>query len=472
MFRTELFIDGCWTAGDKSFEVFDKFTRQVVAQVGFASRSQISVAVDAVRRGWETIRLSPYERGGILEKVAELISSRRAEFAEIIVAESGFTISDTENEINRAIQTFKLSAEEARRLTGEVVPLSGAPRQAGRMGFTLRVPLGVVCAITPFNSPLNTVSHKVAPALAGGNGVVLKPSAYTPLTSALLVECLLDAGLPPPLIALVQGSGSVVGECLLDEQAIRFYTFTGSTEVGRRIADRAGLRRSQLELGSIASTIICADGDLGRALPRVASASFRKAGQVCTSIQRLFLHRTIADQFETDLVAGVAKFGFGDPRSPDTVVGPMIDPREAERVENWVQEAVGGGARLLLGGTRNGPVMAPTILADVPATARVLNAEIFGPVLCLLRFDDLDDAIRQVNDIPFGLATGLFTNDLGAAMRAAEKLDVGGVHINETCSSRVDLMPYGGTKDSGFGREGPKYSIREMTEERLVTISL
>lgn len=472
MSRTQLFIDGRWVDGERTFAVIDKFTRQAVAEVALPSRAQVAAAVAAVQQGWERAALSPHERGAVLDRTAELIAAKRADFLEVIVAESGFTRPDAENEINRAAQTLKISGEEARRLAGEMIPLSGAPQQASRLGFTIRVPLGVVCAITPFNAPLNTVVHKVGPALAGGNAVVLKPSAYTPQTSAMLVECLLEAGLPPQLIALLQGPGETVGDWLLDEQAIRFYTFTGSTEVGRRLASRAGLRRTQLELGSIASTILCADADLDRALPRVVAASFRKAGQVCTSIQRLFLHQAIAGKFEQALVAEVAKLGVGDPRAPGTVVGPMIDPREAERVELWVKEAVAGGARLLAGGTRNGPVLAPTILADIPAGARVVTQEIFGPVLCLVRFDDLDEAVRQVNATPYGLATGIFTNDLQAAFRAAQRLDVGGVHINETCSSRVDLMPYGGTKDSGFGREGPKYSIREMTEERLITISL
>jgi succinate-semialdehyde dehydrogenase/glutarate-semialdehyde dehydrogenase len=330
----------------------------------------------------------------------------------------------------------------------------------------------VVCAITPFNSPLNTVTHKVAPALAAGNAVVLKPASYTPMTAVVLCAILIEAGLPPGYINLVCGSGGDVGNWLLEEQDIRFYTFTGSTDVGKIIQRAAGLRRTQLELGAISATIVCEDADLERAVPKCVSASFRKAGQVCTSVQRLYVHEPILDRFIEDLVTQTEAAGVGDPRAPDTLVGPMIDIREAERAESWVNEAVEQGATIVTGGKREGALFYPTIIKDARAEMRVMCREIFAPVITVVPFRSLDEAIGHVNATPYGLAAGLFTTNINTAMQAAKRLEVGTVHVNETSSNRVDLMPYGGTKESGFGREGPKYAIQEMTEERLVTISL
>jgi succinate-semialdehyde dehydrogenase/glutarate-semialdehyde dehydrogenase len=368
------------------------------------------------------------------------------------------------------VETLRLSGEEARRLAGEVIPLEGAPQQAGRLAFTLRVPLGVVVAITPFNAPLNTPAHKIAPAFAAGNAVILKPSSSTPFTAALLVQALVDAGMPPGFLSLLQGSSALAGR-LLEDQRIRFYAFTGSTEVGRRIQQAAGLRRTQMELGSIACTIVCADADLEHALPRIVNAGYRKAGQVCTSVQLLLVQHARVDEVSRRLAAMVRALAYGDPTQPDTVVGPVISEAEARRIESWIAEAVSRGATCLAGGGRQGAVVAPTLLAGIDDSMTVACTEIFGPVVCILPFDTLDEAIARVNATPFGLAAGIFTNDLQAAFEAARRLEVGGVHVNETSSSRVDLMPYGGTKDSGFGREGPRYAILEMTEERIVTFT-
>jgi len=326
----------------------------------------------------------------------------------------------------------------------------------------------VVCAITPFNSPLNTVIHKIGPALAAGNAVVLKPSVLAPLSSALLCEALLEAGLPPELIMLVHGD-EPVGQALLEEPAIAFYAFTGSTRVGRLIQAGAGLRRTQLELGSIASVIVCADADLERAAPKIANASFRKAGQVCTSVQRLYVQRSVVEPL-TELVARAAQaMPAGDPREPQTRVGPLVSARAAQRVHAWVHEACAAGALAVTGGTRQRNVLAPTVLAGVRRDMKVVDQEIFGPVLSILPFDTLDEAIAGANDSPYGLASGIFTRDIDTAFRAVRRLRFGAVHINETSSSRADAMPFGGVKDSGFGHEGPGHAIREMTEQRLVT---
>jgi len=469
---TGLFLGGQWREGSSRAPVTNKFTGETIAEVASAGPGEVASAVAACAEAAQQGPPPPYRRAEILHEAARLVRERADSFEQTIVAESGFTAADAKGEVSRCIQTLTVSVEEARRFDeGEVVPLSGAPGQDGRLAFTLRVPVGPVAAITPFNSPLNTVTHKVAPAFAAGNPVLLKPSGYTPLTAGLLVQLLLDAGMPENFIAYLPGSGSIVGAALLAEPAVRFFTFTGSTEVGRAIQAAAGLRRTQLELGSIACTILMADADLDRAIPLVANACFRKAGQVCTSIQILLVDNSIRDAVETRLVDYAKTMPHGDNFKPDTLVGPMIAEKEAERAERWVSEAREAGARVLVGGRRDRAVLEPTILADVSGTARALTEEIFAPVVSVVPFAALDEAVARVNETPYGLATGLFTKNIDAAIAAARTLHVGGVHINNTCSSRVDLMPYGGVKDSGFGREGPRYAMREMSEERLVTIT-
>jgi succinate-semialdehyde dehydrogenase/glutarate-semialdehyde dehydrogenase len=466
-----LFVDGKWIDGTDAFDVPDRFTGEVFARVSVATPEQVDAGVLAARRSFVAHPLDPYARYSILTRAAQLVEERRQDLVRTIIAESGFTRTDAGLEVDRCVQTLLLSGEEAKRITGEMVPIAGAPGQSRRMAFTLRVPVGVVCAITPFNSPLNTVAHKVAPALAAGNTVVLKPASYTPVTAVLFCEILEAAGVPPGHVNLLFGGGEEVGKRILEHPDVAFCTFTGSTQVGREIQRSAGLRRTTLELGSISSTIVCEDANLAWAVPRCVRASFRKAGQVCTSVQRLHVQRGVLDRFLEMLVAETAAARVGDPYAADTMVGPMISEAEAERAERWVQEAVSQGARLVLGGRREGALVHPTILTDVNREMRVMCREIFAPVISIVPYDTFDQAIDQVNDSPFGLAAGVFTNDLARALEAARQLRVGGVHVNETSSSRVDLMPYGGVKESGFGQEGPRYAIREMTEERLVTIS-
>jgi succinate-semialdehyde dehydrogenase/glutarate-semialdehyde dehydrogenase len=467
-----LYIDGEWLDGASSFVVEDKFTGDTLATVAAASREQVSKAVQAAASAFARQRLTPYARYEILHRAAELLESRGQDFTSTMVAESGFTITDAENEVARGIQTLLISAEEAKRIVGELVPIDGAPGQENRMAFTIRLPVGVVCAITPFNSPLNTVIHKVGPALAAGNAVVLKPATQTPLTAELLCRLMTDVGLPAGYLNLVHGSGPEAGMWLLEDPRIAFYTFTGSTGVGRIIQRTIGLRRSQLELGSISSTLVCEDADLSRAVPRCVNASFRKAGQVCTSVQRLYVHKSILESFVASLVEATKKARIGDPKDPATLVGPMISVREAERAAAWVDEAVAQGARLLCGGRREGALFFPTILVNATTSMRVMCDEIFAPVISIVPYDSLEAAIADINATPYGLAAGIFTSNINTAMKAARQLNVGTVHINESSSSRVDVMPYGGIKESGFGREGPKYSIHEMTDERLVTWSL
>jgi acyl-CoA reductase-like NAD-dependent aldehyde dehydrogenase len=468
--EARLLVAGEWTDGVSQLPVLDKYRLTPCTRLHIPSRAQVATAVAAAHDAHRRDALTPHERGTILDKAAALIERRADELVRAMQLEAGFTGVDASGELRRCVQTFRLSAEEARRFGGELVPLEGAPQQAGRIGFTLRVPLGVVCAITPFNAPLNTVAHKVAPALAAGNAVVLKPSSSTPTTANVMAEVLLAAGLPPALISVLHG-GAEVAQWLLDEPAVRFYAFTGSTEVGRAIQQRAGLRRTQMELGSIAFTIVADDADLDRALPRIVNAGYRKAGQVCTSVQLLLVHEAVHTSVEARLEALVKALPFGDPSGADTVVGPVISEASAQRIERWIDAACAAGAQRLAGGPRRGAVVPPTLLTRIDDRMPVSCEEVFGPVVSIVPYATLDEAIARVNATPYGLATGLFTNRLGDAFKAARRLEVGGVHINETSSSRVDLMPYGGSKDSGFGREGPHYAVREMSEERMVTLA-
>ena len=464
-----LLVAGRWVDGAGRKVVLDKFRLTPCTQVHLPSREQVRDAVAAAEAACRGSRLTPHERGAILDRAATLIEQRSTEIVRALQLEVGFPASDGQGELNRCIQTFRLSAEEARNFCGEMVPIEGAPGQAGRLGFTLRVPLGVVVAITPFNAPLNTVAHKVAPALAAGNALVLKPSTHTPTAACIMAEALLEAGLPPGLLSVLHGGAETAG-WLLEEPRVRFFAFTGSTEVGLSIQQRAGLRRTQMELGSIAFTIVADDADLSRCLPRIVNAAYRKAGQVCTSIQLLLVQRAVLPAVQAKLAEMVRALPFGDPLDARTVVGPLISEAEAQRVEQWVDEAVARGAERLAGGPRVGAVVPPTLLAGVDGSMAMGCREVFGPVMALVPYDTLDEAIARVNASPFGLATGFFTNRIGDALRAARELQVGGVHINETSSSRVDVMPYGGSKDSGFGREGPHHAIREMSEERMVTM--
>ena len=470
--RARLLIGGDWVDGVESFPVTNKYSGEVIGHADRASRDQVDAAVAAADASFRTHRLDAYERFAILRRAGDLIERRRGELASTITAEAGFPIADAQNEVTRAIQTFLISAEEGKRLVGEVVPIEGAPGHAHRMAFTIRVPRGVVCGITSFNAPLNFVAHKAGPALAAGNSVVLKAPQATPFSAAILCEILLEAGFPKGHINLVQGPGSEVGRWLVENQQVRFYTFTGSTSVGKQLHRDVGLRPIALELGSIAATLVCADGDLDRAATRVANSAFRRAGQACTSTQRLFVHRSVMEPFTEKFVAAAAKLKVGDPSDPETSIGPMISESEASRAEQWVNDAVAQGARIVSGGQRRGALLTPTILVDAERHMKVLCEEIFAPVVSIIPFEAMDDAIAEINSTDFGLACGIFTRDITAAMTAARRIHVGVVHINESSSNRVDLIPFSGVKDSGVGREGPKYAMQEMTEERLITINL
>jgi len=415
-------------------------------------------------------KLPGYERFQILRKAADALLARQQELGKLISLEEGKTLAEGVFEVTRAAETMELSAEEAKRLAGEVLPLDGAPGGAGKLGFTLRVPCGVVVAITPFNFPLNLVCHKVGPALAAGNAVIIKPASDTPLSALKLVEILLEAGLPPLAIACLTGSGGELGKLLCSDERVRKISFTGSVEVGQQICAVAGIKRVTMELGSNSPLIVLADADLNKVADAVLATGYGNAGQVCISTQRVIAVERIYRDLLDALKPRVEGLAAGDPLKEGTKMGPMIRERDAVRVGQWIDEAVQQGARLVAGGSRTGTLHQPTLLADVQPAMRVARDELFGPAVGVAKAANVDEAIALANDSRYGLSAGIFTQDIDAAIKFARQVDAGCLHINWGPAWRADLIPYGGLKDSGFGKEGPRYAIDEMTERKTVVI--
>ncbi|MBC9785719.1 aldehyde dehydrogenase family protein [Heliobacterium chlorum] len=465
-----LLINGAWVHTEDNFEVRDKYSGEVLARVSQAGEEEVRAAVTAAKAALAH-PMTPQQRYEILMKLKDLLFENRRELGELIAAEAGKPLKDALAEVGRAAETIRLSAEEALRITGETVPVEGFPGSENRLAFTIRVPVGVVCAISPFNYPLNLVCHKVGPALAAGNAVVLKPASTTPLSAIRLCELTQQAGLPDGWLNVVVGPGWTVGEALLANDDINYYTFTGSYAVGKRLKERAGMRKVTLELGSNSGTIVHKDADLELAARQCARMAFANAGQICISVQRVLVHEQIFDAFTRELTAHTQRLVVGDPREMTTDVGPVICEQEAERIIQWVQEAVEQGAKLLTGGNRQGALVQPTVLADVGATMRVWCQEIFGPVVTLMPYQTIQEAIDKINDSEYGLQAGIFTNAMDVALECAKKIKVGGIIINDTSTYRADNMPYGGVKNSGTGKEGPAYAVREMTESRIVVFN-
>ncbi len=469
----KMYIGGEWTDGRERIEVLNPYDGEVVGSVPSATADEVEAAITSSEIGLdEASRLSAWERYLLLKKASELIEARRDDLSVTIAKEVGKTLREARGEVNRAVQTFLLSAEEAKRIRGQMVPFGAAPGAKSKFGFYIRVPVGIVAAITPFNFPLNLAAHKVAPALAAGNSVILKPATKTPLADAMMVEILLEAGLPPHVINFVTGRGDVVGDRIVADERIRMITFTGSLEVGKRITQQAGLKKIALELGSNSACVVAADGDIQRAAERIRVGAFALAGQVCISVQRVFVESSVLDEFMEVLLASVKKMRVGNQLEDETDMGPMISRGAAEQTSQWVDEAVKKGARLEIGGDREGSLFKPTVLTRVPRDCKLFTEEAFAPVVVINPFDEFDEAIEMVNDSKYGLQAGIFTRDLTKAMRAAREMENGGVMINEVPTFRVDLMPYGGQKGSGIGREGPEYAVEEMTEIRVVGIEL
>jgi acyl-CoA reductase-like NAD-dependent aldehyde dehydrogenase len=416
--------------------------------------------------------LPAYERAAILDRAAALLAERRELFARTIAAEAAKPIKTARIEAARAADTFRFSAAEARTLSGEMVPLDAAASGAGKLGFTLRLPIGVVGAISPFNFPLNLVSHKVAPAIAAGCPVVLKPASQTPLSALALASLLVDeCGLPPGWLNVVTGSGGAVGDPLVTHDAVAMITFTGSPEVGWSIRQKAPRKKVSLELGNNSPVIVEGDGDWRGAAAKLKVAGFSHAGQSCISSQRIYVQRSVHDDFVAALVDEVASLVVGPPLDEDTDVSALISPGDTERIKVWIDEAVDAGAKVAIGGeVGNDRVLRPTVLTGVTPDMKVSSTEVFGPVVAVAAYDDLDEAIRLANDTRYGLQAGIFTARLDVALAAARQLDFGGVLVNEVPTWRADQQPYGGVRDSGNTREGPHYAVREMTEPRLVVM--
>lgn len=466
-----LFIDGQWVESGARLEVKNKYSEETIAVIDQARKEDVDMALAAASAATETMRKLPaYRRAEILLATAAQIRERQEEFAKTIAAEAGKALKFARAEVDRAISTFTIASEEAKRIHGETVSLDAVPAGEGYFGYYVRRPVGVVVAISPFNFPLNLVAHKVAPALAAGNTVVLKPASTTPITAALLCEALDAAGAPAGSINLVVGPGSTVGEWLVTDDRVSKITFTGSAEVGAHITSVAGIKKVTLELGNTAPVVVGPEADLDFVAKRCAVGAYYNSGQVCISVQRIYGERQVFEPFTERFVEASKAMVVGDPLDERVDVGPMIEAKEAERIESWVNEAVQGGAQVQTGGSREGSVYQPTVLTDVSPEMRVVADEAFAPVASVIRADDFEDALKQANDTRYGLQVGVFTNDIDRALKAVDELNFGGVIINDTPVFRADHMPYGGNRTSGLGREGLKYAIEEMTNIQMVAI--
>jgi acyl-CoA reductase-like NAD-dependent aldehyde dehydrogenase len=466
-----MLIDGAWVEPERTYDVVDPYRKEPVWLAPNSTKAELEKAVAAAVAAKSTIAAMPgYERAALLRRVAALLRERTDAVAEVMARETGKAIRDARAEVARSQDTIDLSAEEAVRIEGAHVPLDGSAMGAGKIAMMLRFPVGVVAGITPFNAPFNLACHKVAPAVASGNAIVLKASPQAPMVVHELAKMFVDAGTPAGVVNVLYGAE--VGPALVRDPHIDFVTFTGSTRVGAEIKAASGLRRVALELGGNGPTIVAADADVARAAPLCARSAMRLAGQSCISVQTVHVHSSIYAAFVKQLTAAVKLLKFGDPMDEATDVGTLIDENAARRVESWVQEAVAQGARLMTGGKRHGAGLEPTVLADVKPAMKVVCDEVFGPVVSVMPFDDIDMVFNMISASNFGLQCGVFTQSLELAMRAIKALRTGGVIVNGPSTWRVDQLPYGGIKDSGIGREGPRYAIREMTDERLVVFNM
>ena len=464
-----MFLRGQWTDRPDRVEVRNPYDNSVIDTVPRASADDVRTAIAGAVEGAAVMRRMPgYERSKILRRAAQIMEERTEELGRMISLEEGKILSEGTFEASRAKETIDLSADEAKRLGGEVLPLDGAPGYAGQFGFTIRVPCGVVVAISPFNFPLNLVMHKVGPALAAGNSVIVKPASDTPLSALKLVEVLLEAGVTAEAVQCLTGSGKDVGEALCADPRVRKITFTGSRDVGERICRVAGIKRVTMELGSNSPIIVMPDADVAKVATAVAATGYANAGQVCISTQRVIASRKVYGDVLAATKAQVEALVTGNPLAEETKVGPMIRESEAVRVESWIREAVAGGARLVTGGTRRGALLTPAVVADVAPMMRISCEELFGPAVAFTPFETVEEALALANDSRFGLAAGVFTESVGTALRFARELESGNIHINWGPQWRQDVMPYGGLKESGFGKEGPRYAVEEMTELKMV----
>lgn len=467
-----MLIAGQWIDKNEKIDVRDPFDNSLIDTVPRGTQEDLENAIKSAQKGFEISKKLPvHKRMEILEKTAAYIKDNLDDFATVIAREGSKTIREARKETLRCINTLKVSAEEARRIIGETIPFDSFPGAENKIGYYYRFPIGIIACITPFNDPLNLVAHKIGPAIAGGNSVVLKPATVTPLSAIKLVKALIDNGLPAEVINCITGYGSEIGDKLASDKRIRMISFTGGVEAGKRITEKAGLKKIGMELGSNTPVIVWKDARLDNAVASTVSGSFWAAGQNCIGVQRIFIHEDIYDTFKQKFLEKTKSYKIGNKLDETTDMGPMITEAEAIRIENWVKEAVKGGAKLLTGGNRTGALFEPTILEHVNQSMKVDCDEVFAPVVNFYKVNSLEMAIAEANKVDYGLQTAIFTQDMDVAFRAIHQLECGGVIVNDA-DYRLDSMPFGGVKNSGLGREGIKFALQEMTEPKVVCFSL
>ncbi|MEC1154317.1 aldehyde dehydrogenase family protein [Cytobacillus horneckiae] len=467
--KKQLYVNGEWKDTANFADLLSPYTKEVIAQIPQATEEEVNQAISVAYRTKEAMaQLTAYERAAILEQLTQLFIENRQKAAEIISLESAKPLKYALGEIDRTIETYKFAAEEAKRHTGEMIPMDAAKNGTNRFGYTIEQPVGVIGAITPFNFPQNLVAHKVGPAIAAGNPIVLKPASQTPLSALFLAELLDQTALPKGAFNVVTGSGKTVGDALVNSDLVKMITFTGSPAVGIGIRNKAGLKKVALELGSNAGLLIDRNVDLEEIIPKCVMGAFSNQGQVCISLQRAYVMEDLYDEFISAFKEATIKLVVGSPMDEATDLSAMIHPAEQVRALNWVEEAVEKGAEVITGGKIENGIFMPTILTNVDAAAKVSCQEVFAPIVIVNRISSIDDGITAINDSSYGLQAGIFTNDIKTAFKASEQLEVGGVMINDIPTYRVDQMPYGGVKESGTGKEGLKYAIQEMTETKLI----
>lgn len=464
-----LIIDGKKVEADRYNDLFSPYSGEKIAEIAMADERLVKETISVADKAFKKISSMPaFERSAILERVVALLTKRSDEAARLLALECAKPLKFAKAEVSRTIETYKFAAEEAKRIHGETIPFDASPGGVGRIGYTVRKPIGVIGAITPFNFPLNLVAHKVGPAIASGNSVVLKPASQTPLSALFIAELFQEAGLPDGVLNIVTGSGSVVGETLIHDDRVQMITFTGSPAVGIGIRNKAGLKKTTLELGSNAAVIVDKNVEIDRIIDRCIMGAFSNQGQVCISLQRIYAHEEIYDELVEKLGSATKQLKIGDPLDPETDISALISKNETERAVGWIQEAKQQGAVVLIGGETEDGILQPTILTNVHPTLKVSCQEVFAPIVIVNKVSSVEEAIQYVNDSRYGLQAGIYTENIKQALTAAEQLEVGAVLINDIPTFRVDHMPYGGVKESGTGREGIKYAIEEMTELKLI----
>ncbi|WP_164215920.1 aldehyde dehydrogenase family protein [Virgibacillus sp. YIM 98842] len=467
------FVDGEWLDTNReAIDIVSPYSKKKIGVQYVATKDDVERALESAFQSKKEVKqISSLKRAKILQKVATLLAERKEEFAKLLSSELGKPLKNTLDEVDRSIETLELSGEEAKRLHGETIPGDVSSRGMNAMASTFRVPAGVVAAITPFNAPLNLVCHKIGPAFAGGNVTVLKPAPQTTLIATALVHLLFEAGFPKSALNMVLG-GVEVGQQIVSDDRINVISFTGGIVASKNISQIAGIKKQLYELGGNAATIVHEDADLNRAAVQCARTGYSNSGQSCISVQRIYVHEKIIDEFTEKLVAEVAKLKVGDPLDPATDVGTLVDENAADRIMTWIKEAEEAGAEILHGGKKRGASVVPTVLKNPPKQAKVVCEEVFGPVVSVIPFESMKEAVNEADNSPFGLQVGLFTNQIDLAHKVAKNMEVGGVVINGTSNFRLDHWPYGGVKNSGIGREGPRFAVEEMTESKMIVLRM